>query len=218
MDCNCYCFLCNESLIAVNREIKQRAHFRHFKESKCSINFETYLHWLSKELFKEINHIFLPPIRMSDLSSNQYASFLTEFANCLKDVANFNEFANQVMIPSNLILQQKSEIKIDSYEIERTQNTVGGYFRPDILVYTNNTPLLIEPFLTSRINDVKLSKVGLSEISTISINLINFVKEHEWFFSTEDLKKFLIEDIINKKWVYIRNKKSEQLNRFFFYK
>lgn len=36
LNCDCFCTMCKENLIAVNQEIKQRAHFRH---SKNSVNF-----------------------------------------------------------------------------------------------------------------------------------------------------------------------------------
>lgn len=69
LGCNCYCAKCKENLIAVNKEIKQKAHFRHTDNSNCEFNnnYESYIHWLTKEIFKNINSISLPQIKSSDI-------------------------------------------------------------------------------------------------------------------------------------------------------
>ena len=50
--CNCVCFQCKQNMIAINNpENKQKPHFRHDVDSNCNVNFETYIHWVTKEIF-----------------------------------------------------------------------------------------------------------------------------------------------------------------------
>ena len=70
LSCNCYCKLCDEDMIAVNMGKKQRAHFRHDKNSNCTATYETYIHWLTKEIFKTIKQITLPEIMISYADCN----------------------------------------------------------------------------------------------------------------------------------------------------
>ncbi|MCP2936044.1 competence protein CoiA, partial [Salmonella enterica subsp. enterica serovar Typhimurium] len=66
--CDCFCPGCGEDLIAVNEGKVKGPHFRH-TTSNCSIggNYESYIHWLSKEVFKHLDSITLPPIIFADV-------------------------------------------------------------------------------------------------------------------------------------------------------
>lgn len=62
--CNCYCITCGEDLIAKNGGVIKRPHFSHSINSECQ-STETLLHFLAKEVFSEINSIYIPPYESS---------------------------------------------------------------------------------------------------------------------------------------------------------
>ena len=55
LDCDCYCKLCERNMIAINGGLKQRSHFRHEANSNCSVSYESYIHLVTKEVFREIS-------------------------------------------------------------------------------------------------------------------------------------------------------------------
>ena len=63
------CFECKGNFIAVRKH--QTPHFKHKPNSKCEGNVESYIHWLTKEVFKEITEMEIPEICKDDLTFNQ---------------------------------------------------------------------------------------------------------------------------------------------------
>lgn len=219
LECNCYCDKCKENLVAVNREIKQKAHFRHTPNSECEFNknYESYIHWLSKELIKDLDSICLPQIRSMDLMSNSGAileqrifTFLDQ--NGLEDLRNnfFNDEQN-IFYHRTILLQEPSKIKIDKCLIEKEEKSKLGKIRVDIILLCQNQKLFIEPFFTHQIDEEKRAKVRALNVSTLSINLRSFILGNEYLFTIEEFKYFLIHDLESKKWQYIRDSKVERL-------
>jgi hypothetical protein len=221
LECNCYCAQCEESLIAVNREIKQKAHFRHKNNSHCEFNknFESYLHWLVKEVFKNINNVSLPPIKSTDIK-NDYGLDLRKniskylIKNRLPDLINipFDEIENYpILMTEYLLLQKSTKIQISSCLTEKAYQSKFGDIKVDIVVFVENKELFIEPFYTHQIDDVKLQKIADLNISTISINLLKFIEDNDYLFTIQDFTNFLIDDLSSKKWEYIRDSKVKSL-------
>lgn len=219
--CNCYCASCKTDLIAVNMEVKQKAHFRHSSDSNCEHNnyYESYIHWLTKEVFKEIDKVQLPPIRVLNLreGSDSYVKFMTEIktffeANNLKsESANYGAFYN-------IMLQQKSEIGIKNVKTEESFQSQYGNIIVDIVVTIEKQHLFIEPFFTSKIDDFKFKKLVNLNVSVISIDLMNYVKGNKFLFTIEDFRNFLVNDMDSKCWEYVRRERVEALTRMFFNK
>lgn len=59
LNCNCYCYVCKNPLIAV-LETKKRIHFKHHVKSNCCPSPETELHLLAKYFILNNSQIFLP--------------------------------------------------------------------------------------------------------------------------------------------------------------
>lgn len=210
LDCNCICFYCQEDLVAVNKEIKQKAHFRHNKNSLCKLSYETYIHWLTKEVFKEIDHIFLPPIFIRDLGQEYQNIFFKKLDVDISEIYHLDIYKDE------FVLQPESEIEIEKLKTEQIFHTKKGNIRADIVVEFRRDFLLIEPYYTCKIDDVKLGKISDLNKSTISINLLPFYERHKWLFNIAEFKYFLINDISDKKWEFVRTTKSENLiNKFF---
>ena len=87
-------------------------------------------------------------------------------------------------------------IEFDSVELEnRFDNII-----PDILLHKANDTLIIEFFVTHKI-DNKIKKINKSGISTIGIDLSKIDKE----ITEDELKKILLTDNTEKHWIF--NKK-----------
>lgn len=57
--CNCKCLKCNENLIAIQGDIRDK-HFRHETDVLCNGSQETALHQLGKQILLENNQITIP--------------------------------------------------------------------------------------------------------------------------------------------------------------
>jgi len=99
------------------------------------------------------------------------------------------------------LISREKEIKIDRVELEPK---IGNII-PDIVVYSGNRKLLIEIFVTHKIDRTKLEKIKELDISTIEIDLSKCAEG----ITEKSLREILIENNENKYWVYnsIANKK-----------
>lgn len=205
--CNCYCAMCGEDMIAVNKERKQRSHFKHYKGSKCSGGYETYIHWLTKEVFKEIREIKLPPIvEIPTSEANlKFEEALQGLFNHYNVPQPFKDFCKASM------LQDTSELFFNSVEIEEAFETEEGNIRVDIVVRKDNECLFIEPFVSHQVDSDKISKLRSLDNSAISIDLRKYSVSIDCLDSIEEFKTSLIHDLDCKKWEHIRKRKTDHL-------
>lgn len=203
-ECNCICFNCNEDLIAINNpENKQRPHFRHDQNTNCDINFESYLHWLSKEIFKRIDTFYLPEMDIEGIKQKIETKLLPLFNNH-KTPKQLREIIINDLIEN---ISQIERINIQEISIEESFKTPNGFIRVDIVLRFKNKNneeriLFIEPYLSNKIDFNKLAKLREINVSTISINLQNFIAKKSHFFNISELRAFLVNNIDSKKWEY----------------
>lgn len=201
-NCNCLCYHCEQELIAVNRVTKQREHFRHDLGSNCAGSYETYIHWLAKEVFKEIEFISLPEILEDSLYSNSKYS-LRDLYNEFKIPIKFRKKLNKNLIDK--INKRLKEVKIDKVEIEKRYSSSNGDIIVDVVLKFKNQDLFIEPFFFNPIDELKKAKLKDINISTISINLVEFIAQKNHLYSIDDLKDFISNDISSKSWKLIKS-------------
>jgi len=200
------CLECRENFIAVRKH--QTPHFKHKPNSVCKGNVETYIHWVTKEIFKEINEFELPEIFIDNLTDNQREKLDNEVNNLIKK-----------KVPENLHLKFRKDLKknisesgifqIEKIEIEKAYKTSLGNVRIDIVATINNQELFIEPFFTSQIDDLKKRKLTLLEKPTLAINLLSFVHIFDYKYNLENLKNYVISKN-SKYWIFNREKKIEK--------
>ncbi len=202
INCECICWNCKEDLVAINNDKnKITDHFRHKSDSTCDANYESYIHWLTKEIFKNLEYIHLPEIKISDLQKtcndlnyeleNLYKNYRIEFKS-----------------PPNYTVQSEMKFGIKEVKIEQTISNM----RADILIYENPEQILIvEPFYSNPIDENKLNKIIKLDKTVISISLKEFSLNHNHIFTIEQFKSFLITNTEYKKWIYIRNSKARKL-------
>lgn len=201
-NCNCLCYHCEQELIAVNRVTKQREHFRHNLNSNCAGSYETYIHWLAKEVFKEIEFISLPEIEENSLYLNSKYS-LRDLYNEYKVPIKFRKKLNENLIYK--INKRLKKVKIEKVEIEKRYSSSNGDIVVDIVLKFKNQDLFIEPFFFNPINEIKKAKLKDINISTISINLVDFIDKKKHLYSIEELKDFISSDVNSKSWKILRN-------------
>ena len=106
-----------------------------------------------------------------------------------------------------MCLFEEKEIEFDKVYVERRINKII----PDIVVEINGKCLLIEIFVTHKIDDIKRQKIIENEYPTIEINLSKYRRERrercgcEYSNSTQirlDLERILLSETENKYWVY----------------
>lgn len=218
LNCKCYCYDCKEDLIAINNDKNiQIDHFRHQKDTKCKGTYETYIHWLAKEVFKELKSIELPEIRFKNLYHEYFENFKNfEF--------KLNTIYNKYSVPKELrlfykydfILQKKQTLKFEQCLTEETFKTSKGLYIADIVLISEKTKMLVEPYFSNQIDSYKYEKIAESDLSTLAIDLRQFVRMNNYIFTIEHFKKFIISDLNSKVWMYLRTKKVNALLKIFY--
>lgn len=203
---NLICKECEENFIAVLNH--QTPHFKHKPNSSCEGTVESYIHWLTKEVFKNIEEIEVPKLLIDDLVEKQREKFQLAYNRIIDS-----------KIPEKLRLHFKSKlkrnltesktIKIKNTEIEKVFKTVLGDIKVDIVTFNKNKKIFIEPFWSNEINQEKKNKILSINITTFSIDLKTFIYRFTQGFTAEVLKKHLV-SYKSKKWVYISEEEFEK--------
>ena len=202
--CNCICFCCKEEMIAINSpNNKQEPHFRHHQNSKCNVNFESFIHWITKEVIKEITIIFLPSPKGSELERRIDEKLMPLF-NIQKTPKKLRELIITELFQK---IESLNRIEIQNISIEESFKTSKGNIKVDIVLRFRNKSnqeriLFIEPYFSNQIDSIKLSKIKELNISTISIDLIKFINKKSHFFNIKDLKDYIINNLEGKKWEF----------------
>lgn len=198
-DCDCYCKLCERNMIAINGGIKQRSHFRHESNSDCSASYESYIHWVTKEVFREITILSLPDLSFLNLDIDFRRKLFHLFDQ--HNLPTF--FRNQIKdyLIADINLKTKC-FKVESVDIEKEIKTTNGKIRVDIVINFGNSKLFIEPYFKNPISHEKLKLVEEIGISTVSISLSDFLRRNNQTFSKEELIDFLSNNLQAKSWDY----------------
>lgn len=198
--CECICYYCNQEMIAVNNVTKQSPHFRHDLDADCAGSYESYIHWLAKEAIKEIDSIRFPLLGITDLFSFQ-ENKINNLYNNYKVPLELRKIINNDLL--EIINKGFDEIKIEKVETEKKYRSIGGDIVVDVVIQGNKQTFFIEPYYSNQIDNVKIQKLKQINISTVSINLIDFIFKKNHLYTLEELKNFISKNIASKSWEYI---------------
>jgi hypothetical protein len=194
---NLICKGCEGELIAV---IKHKTpHFRHKVE--CNASSETYIHWVCKEIFRTLSKIELPEFLIQDLSSEYRHEFQAKKNAIIEEkvpVALRTEFKKVLKKE----LMKSKDYLITKIDLEKKSQSKFGDVKIDIVAYSKDDRIFIEPFLSNPIDIEKEKKLKEIDISTLSIDLNLFIDHYGWDFKLEKLRKYLISKRY-KKWSYL---------------
>lgn len=193
------CKECNEGFVAVLDH--QTPHFKHKPNSSCKGANESYIHWVTKELFKELEEIELPDFEIDELPEKEREKFqLMKNSVIDKNVPETYRIKFKNDLRSELI--ENRVYKIDDLKIEKHYNTSLGGVKVDIEVISGGEKLFIEPYFSNMINEDKEAKFSELKVKTIAIDLVSFIEHYKVNFSLQDLKNYLINKI-SKTWSYL---------------
>lgn len=197
LKCNCICPKCGERLIAKMGPVRIR-HFSH-SNVECRNALETALHRFAKEILQKNMQLKLPDLTIEYDENFQILKDSNTIDTYYEDYIKYEGIhTEKIEIVKNFIL------KFDKIELERKINNII----PDIIVYKNNIPLMIEIAVTHFVNEEKLKKIKKISISTIEINLnaddIDYVH-----FDRDIIENMIINETKNKKWIF--NNKEENI-------
>lgn len=202
--CMCHCKFCSESLIAINNEDnKQTDHFRHNANTNCKANYETYIHWLCKEIIKSLEYIILPEISTKEILIEE--SILIARRTILKTYGLENLYFQ------NSIVQSTQKLYIVNCRDEVRFDTPLGDVVADIVISNNGQELFIEPFLTNPISREKNEKLLELDKSVITIDLSSFILANDYLFTLDNFRDFVQNGTSSKQWHIIRKEKKEKL-------
>ncbi len=143
-------------------------HFAHYRSEQCKYALETSLHLIAKEIISDAEGIILPAV--------------------------------EFIPPVNITESNKIYLdKLRSYALDSAvkEKDMGG-ITPDLLVNSQGMQLMIEIYVTHKVDEAKLKKIRELGISAIEIDLSKCSRE----FRREELVQRLIHDISCKKWLW----------------
>lgn len=190
MRCNCTCPQCGQDLIARIGKVRT-PHFAH-KNQECKYATETAIHKFAKEVLKRNMKIALPKLEI--IYNEENFKIIESLNNGLENIDRRN--LKSIKITDEFVL------KFDNIKLEKH---VGSII-PDVVVYKNGTPLIIEIAITHFIDAAKKDKIRNLNISTIEINL-NLDDLEYSNFDRNKVESIIINKIDNKTWIY--NRKEE---------
>lgn len=196
LGCNCRCIECGEILIARIGE-KNTRHFSHYnKNTNCTGGVETGLHIFAKEILLKRKQIVLPRLSIiykeNSIKKSEFYLF-TEINNVKNSVLKGKSLNKK-------LISEKNRVVFDDIYSEQTINDI----RPDIIIYKNGIPLIIELAVTHFIDKEKKAKIKRSNISTIEIDLKKYKNQFNKM-SKYDLERVIIYEVKGKRWIYNRN-------------
>ncbi|MBD5142610.1 MAG: hypothetical protein HDT22_03235 [Ruminococcus sp.] len=88
----------------------------------------------------------------------------------------------------------QGKIQIDYVELEKK----NGEIIPDVIAYSGNKKLIIEIYVTHKVDEEKLKKIRASDISALEIDLSKFDR----FITESELRNILVNSDSYKSWLY----------------
>lgn len=188
--CDCVCASCGKDLQACSLKGKVHRYFRHNNDSrtgsKGNVDFncnphtanETALHQMAKQIISEEKKIFVPRKNIS----------LHEAG--VKDLPD--EIRNKI---GRYEHQKAMMVVAESVELEKRLEN----FTPDVTITTKRGELLVEIFVSHRVNGDKKEKTRHYGSAMLEIDLQQFAQTP---ISSADLREIIIDGVENKKWIY----------------
>lgn len=156
---NLICPECKNNFIAVLNH--RKPHFKHKPHSTCLGSPESYLHWLTKEVFKQIKEIEIPELLIDDLPEKPRQKFQNKY-NKIIDANIPASFRSIFKKGLKKELSESRKVSIDKYDIEKEFKTKSGPIVVDIVAEINTRKILINPFFSNPVDEEKKEKVILN--------------------------------------------------------
>lgn len=173
-ECDCVCPVCKSPLIAKKGEVNTH-HFAHATATDCQYAAETAAHLAAKSVLEKAGYIVVP-----------------EHVLHLFDTVNIGFEFEDVRTDRKIVEAQK--IVFDEVRIEQVFQDVV----PDLLVTVSGEDLLIEIFVTHKVDAKKLNKIRMYSLPTLEVNMQNILS----LPNTEKFESELLTQTNNKTWLF----------------
>lgn len=184
LKCDCICSYCKNILIAKNKGNKKKPHFAHYKSDDCFYGNETAIHLIAKEIFKKARKFKFPEVIV-------YA-----------DVETWKQDHGYIRHRKIIVNKRERLIPIDEVYIEKSYEG----FKPDILIFAKDKPLIVEVRVTHPVDEDKLVKIRNSGTSAIEIDLQGVDPS----IYPEELEDLVLINSKNRHWLYNRYGEDEK--------
>lgn len=180
--CNCTCPHCHEPVVA-KKGPQNIHHFSHYKKSSCIGSFETALHLKGKTIFQE-HDSFVVPLVKGQLCRYEW-KFTPRSVHFNED---FGGWKRRPIPPINKLSYQSVFIE-----------TKIGKIRPDIVLFTDIGPVIIEIYVTHKTPIHKIDEIKKLSLPAIEIDLRSLLRSN--FLDNSIIENSLIHDQYNKTWL-----------------
>jgi hypothetical protein len=186
--CECVCPSCGAKLVARNQGQLKAPHFAHHQAPDCPFGVQTALHLAAKDIFLQHQTFCLPGASGTfEFTDDYWASFV------------FDASFYQACIPGDVGVEDRyyfpaRYVTIKSVLLEHRT----GDIIPDIILETENGPLLVEIAVTHFIDETKREKIKQLGIPAIEIDLSKVVRD----IALPQLEELLIHQTVNKSWAF----------------
>ena len=166
---------------------------------------ETAIHLFAKEILNKKKEIVIPSLTLEYCDFSIHKKHIDVVSdNKIIRKSELFRYMHLLKYEENLKLSirkqeicRKQKIRFDRVEMERSL----GDIIPDIILYCNETPLLVEIAVTHFINSDKKRLIQQKGISTIEIDLSHY-KDKFYSLSKKEIEEIIINDISNKTWIF----------------
>ena len=166
LPCKCTCPGCGGQLIARQGEQKQW-HFAHYNAEECSTGYQTSIHLLGKEIIKRNKKILVPVTKYKgDVINCEYDNYPYGYNINNKMCYGFGRYETALVI-GMLEKTAYTEVLLDDVYLEQKE----GDIIPDIVVVAKGRKILIEIYVTHKVDAEKLKKIKSLGLSCIEIDL-----------------------------------------------
>lgn len=172
--CNCVCPVCKSALVAKKGTINTH-HFAHTTVTDCQYAAETVTHLAAKDVLAKAGYIVVPKhvLNLFDTVRNGYKS-------------------EYVRTDRKIVEAQK--IVFDDVRIDHVFQDIA----PDLLVTVSGEDLLIEIFVTHKVDAKKLNKIRMYSLPALEIDMQDILS----LPNTDEFEAELIERTDSKAWLF----------------
>jgi hypothetical protein len=171
--CGCKCPKCNRPLEARNNGTKRAHYFAHYNSEECSGAVETAIHKMAKQIIADEKTILTPIFEKN---------------------TSINDLEGNIYHGKNILIEERI-VRAESSYLEMRKE---GYI-PDVILKVDDRYLLIEIYVTHKVDFCKQEKVSNNGDAMMEIDLSRI--DSELLLDFTRFKKYVIE-YAPRLWIY----------------
>lgn len=144
--------------------------------------------------------------RKGDINEHHFAHISNKESCVINLESVLHKYAKEVIskeksITLPAIPEQESEARKWNFEKVVPEFHLG-LIRPDLMCYSDGTPIFIEIAVTHFIDEKKINIIKQMDVKTVEIDLSSLIKNTDITIPSNEAKLFILENLENKIWKY----------------